>query len=326
MTQYSILLPVNLAGKLQSTFKSLTAPGALFVQQLHYWTGKQLGEVHKGRRWIYNSYEKWRFQMPWLSDYGFRKVRQMLIDAGIILVEQLGLREQGRDRSCWYALNYEHELLADDPWFSTSPSVDCQRIPNTTSNNPQSLTKTTTVKDPEVVVQAETQEKEELTPSNSIGRKDVSEVSRKEIEAMHDDKCSAALTETQRKLLVIIRNEGIPLSKTLQRLVQRSSVETVESALAAFKEQQEKGNVKVPCAFMICAVQQGFQPGGEAKAIQELEEFNVWYKHNQSRILATYSHSDVTGLPEGQIGVMLRGNQRWIYWREADTCSGGSER
>jgi hypothetical protein len=43
---------------------------------LHYWTGKQLGEEVGGRRWIYNSYEKWRFQMPWLSDYGFRKVRR----------------------------------------------------------------------------------------------------------------------------------------------------------------------------------------------------------------------------------------------------------
>ncbi len=101
MTQYSIPLPVNLAGGLQSTFKSLTAASALFVQQLHYWTGKQLGEEVGGRRWIYNSYEKWRFQMPWLSDYGFRKVRQLLVDAGIILVEQLGLRDGGRDRSCW---------------------------------------------------------------------------------------------------------------------------------------------------------------------------------------------------------------------------------
>jgi hypothetical protein len=104
-------------------------------------------------------------------------------------------------------------------------------------------------------------------------------------------------------------------------------VEAVESAIAAFKEQQKKGNVKVPTAFMIRAIQQGFQPGGEIETqLPELEEFQQWYKHNQPRILATYSHSDVTGLPEGQIGVMLRGSSAWIYWREVDTCSGGSER
>lgn len=328
MTQYSIPLPVSLAAGLQSAFKSLTAASALFVQQLHYWTGKQLGEIVDGRRWIYNSYEKWRFQMPWLSDYGFRKVRQLLVDAGIILVEQLGLREQGRDRSCWYALNYEHELIKDDPWFSTSPSVDYQRIPNTTSDNSQYLTKTTTVKDPEVVVLAQMEEKEEPTARKSLSRKDMTKTSLEEIEAMHEDEYCATKTETQRKLLGIIRNLGIPLSKTLQRLVQRSSVETVESAIAAFKEQQEKGNVKVPTAFMIRAIQQGFQPGGEVKTQQELEEFNAWYKHNQSRILATYSHSDVTGLPEGQIGVMLRGSQHWVYWREvdADATGGGSGR
>lgn len=223
-------------------------------------------------------------------------------------------------------MNYEHELLADDPWFSTSPSVDCQRIPNTTSNNPQYLTKTTTATEPDVVVRTETEEKEEPTASKSIGKKDMAKTSQQETEAIRKDKCSAAIASQQRKLLVIIRNLGIPLSKPLQRLVQRSSVETVESAIAAFKEQQEKGNVKAPTAFMIRAIQHGFQPGGEVGAKQELDEFNVWYKQNQARISATYSHSDVTGLPEGQIGVMLRGSNRWVYWREVDTCSGGSER
>jgi len=187
MTQYSIPLPVQLAGKLQSEFKSLTASAALFIQQLHYWTCKQFGKIVEGRRWIYNSYQKWRDQMPWLSDYGFRKVRRLLVEAGIVKVEQLGLREQGRDRSCWYALNYEHEFLTDDPWFSTSPSGEYQRITNTTSENSQFINQTTTLPEKEVVVLAEIErtikvgghlpptssKKDELTPSISAGRKDM---------------------------------------------------------------------------------------------------------------------------------------------------------
>jgi anti-sigma28 factor (negative regulator of flagellin synthesis) len=157
----------------------------------------------------------------------------------------------------------------------------------------------------------------------------MTKTSLEEIEALQEDKHSAALTHKTRTLLSKLRNEGIPLSKTLQRLVQRSSTEVVESAIAAFKEQQEKGNVKVPTAFMIRAIQQGFQPGGEIETqLPELEEFQQWYKQNKGRILATYSHSDVTGLPEGQIGVMLRGSDHWVYWRDvdADASSGGSAR
>ncbi len=126
----SIPVPVQLAQKLAEEHKSWGVSAAVFVQQLHYWTLKESGELIDGKRWIYNSYEKWREQLCWLTDYGFRKVKQLLIDAGIILVQQLGLRQEGRDRSCWYALNYEHEWLkplqdAHPLNYSTDGQVDC---------------------------------------------------------------------------------------------------------------------------------------------------------------------------------------------------------
>ncbi|OWY64395.1 hypothetical protein B7486_47590 [cyanobacterium TDX16] len=82
-----------------------------------------------GRRWIYKSYESWRTEVfPWLSDYAFRKVRSLLVGLGLIEVKQLGLRQSGRDRTCWYTVNYEHpflqQLISPDPQRDHSTDAD----------------------------------------------------------------------------------------------------------------------------------------------------------------------------------------------------------
>lgn len=97
-------------------------------------------------------------------------------------------------------------------------------------------------------------------------------------------------------------------------------MEVVENATSAFKEQHEKGNVRVPAAFMIRAIECGFRPLQSVKKKQELDEFNAWYKI-RADILATCSDPQVTGLPEGQIGVLQRGSNLWIDWREIDRFS-----
>ncbi|OWY62832.1 hypothetical protein B7486_56305, partial [cyanobacterium TDX16] len=154
------------------------------VQQIHYYMSQQFGSVPNqvketlvdGRRWIFKSYESWKQTFPWLTDYAFRKVRLLLVELGLIEVKQLGLRQSGRDRTCWYTVNYEHpflqQLISTDAGTSsstvdegeravseshsdikpraktlrpnnltdasvpssTTTSVDCQRIPITTSN------------------------------------------------------------------------------------------------------------------------------------------------------------------------------------------------
>lgn len=133
------------------------------VQQLHFYIMQEFGSIPNtikqkfvdGRCWIYKSYSSWLETLPWLTDYAFRKVRSLLVELGIIEVKQLGLRQQGRDRTCWYTVNYEHpflqQLLRADVEqesstdvsvsnstnaavpSSTSPSVECQRTPITTS-------------------------------------------------------------------------------------------------------------------------------------------------------------------------------------------------
>ncbi|OWY59298.1 hypothetical protein B7486_75330, partial [cyanobacterium TDX16] len=110
---------------------------AAFVQQIHFYITQEFGSIpsqvkqmcEDGRRWIYKSYESWRTEVfPWLSDYAFRKVRALLVELGLIEVEQLGLRQQGRDRTCWYTVNYEHpflqQLISPDPQRDNSTDAD----------------------------------------------------------------------------------------------------------------------------------------------------------------------------------------------------------
>ncbi|PSB60670.1 hypothetical protein C7B79_24885 [Chroococcidiopsis cubana CCALA 043] len=169
----SVPIPTGLAVWIAQTFarsekrrdKGYAGNCAAFVQQIHFYITLEFGSIpsqvkqmcEDGRRWIYKSYESWRTEVfPWLSDYAFRKVRSLLVGLGLIEVKQLGLRQQGRDRTCWYTVNYNHpflqQLLSTDAQrdnstdadgsnstdatvsSSTTPSVDCQRIPITTSN------------------------------------------------------------------------------------------------------------------------------------------------------------------------------------------------
>jgi len=184
--------------------------------------------------------------------------------------------------------------------------------------------KSTTLTQSEVVDFSE--QEEGVSTNLSVEDKNLDEPLHKETEDIPEGNPSFAvprLEDEKRQLLAEIRSLQIPLTPYLQQLVWRSSVAAIKNALAAFIDQQEKGNVRVSAAFMIRAIECGFQPVQEANKKRELEEFNVWYEQNKHRIWATYSRRDVTGLPEGQIGVMLRGSDRWIYWREVDYAEGG---
>ena len=156
LSNQSTPIPKTLADQIVSLFetrkeyrlKGYAVNCAAMVQQIHYYICQEFGSIpHQvketlvdGRRWIYKSYSSWQETFSWLSDYAFRKVRSLLVDLGLIEVSQLGLRQSGRDRTCWYTVNYNHpflqQLLSTDATVSssTTPSVDCQRIPITTSN------------------------------------------------------------------------------------------------------------------------------------------------------------------------------------------------
>ena len=77
---------------------------AMFIRQLHYWLEKSKHKYH-GKKWVYNTYEGWKENFPWLS---VRTIQRMVYE-----LEQLGLIETGDfnkmkyDKTKWYTINYE---------------------------------------------------------------------------------------------------------------------------------------------------------------------------------------------------------------------------
>lgn len=88
---------------------------AHFVQQLHYWLRKPGAHVHRGRRWIYNTYEGWHEQFPFWQPETIRKLVKSLEADGIIETTT-EFNADKRDRTKWYTIDYEAlDALFDAP-------------------------------------------------------------------------------------------------------------------------------------------------------------------------------------------------------------------
>ena len=73
---------------------------AVIVQQLHYWMGKEgVGTIIGGVKYIYNSFNDWVKQFPWLSVWQFRKAMDKLRSLEIVRV----IRYKAK---CWNQTNY----------------------------------------------------------------------------------------------------------------------------------------------------------------------------------------------------------------------------
>ncbi|WGL96526.1 conserved phage C-terminal domain-containing protein [Arsenophonus nasoniae] len=85
---------------------------SLVLQQVQYWlTETDSGIKHEGRRWIYNTFEKWLEQFPYFSEKTLKRAFTSLKKIGVLSIEQLNKRNH--DRTNYYAINYDHEVLND---------------------------------------------------------------------------------------------------------------------------------------------------------------------------------------------------------------------
>ena len=111
---------------------------AIVIQQLHYWL--QLKPVDAdGRRWIYNTYEQWHAQIPFLAAESIRKVVRGLRERGIVL-------SRPKDAGSWnrvneYSLDYEalQAIVAADmdgtPAAAVAPQPPIQITPKAAEKN-----------------------------------------------------------------------------------------------------------------------------------------------------------------------------------------------
>lgn len=110
---------------------------ALLLQQIHYWLSSKdrVGRLHKGQRWIYNTYEDWVDELKTVSRSTIHRSIAILRKFGLITIEQFSCSKG--DRTNWYTINYEK--MADLVKRSTSQSFassphDVKMTPPSTQN------------------------------------------------------------------------------------------------------------------------------------------------------------------------------------------------
>ncbi len=134
---------------------------AELIQQIHFWIEKGQGLIVDGVRWIYNSYRKWiETQFPTISTYCFRKIKNALVDLGILLTDQI--QQKRWNQTYYYTLDYNrlYELLdwekpkKESPKPLKSPNVrstniqECETQTIECATVEQSITKNTSTEKP----------------------------------------------------------------------------------------------------------------------------------------------------------------------------------
>lgn len=85
---------------------------AIVLQQIHYWLSpnRKGGEFHEGRKWVYNTYETWQENFPFWSVDTIKRTILKLEKVGVIEATD-EFNKDTRDRTKWYTINYDHEIL-----------------------------------------------------------------------------------------------------------------------------------------------------------------------------------------------------------------------
>ena len=105
---------------LPSLAEILGLNGAVILQQIHYWLQGSSNE-RDGFIWIYNSYEDWAKQFPWLTPNGIKKHILILEKAGYLISAEFN-RANG-DRRKWYRIDYgklTHSAKSNNPHSAKS--------------------------------------------------------------------------------------------------------------------------------------------------------------------------------------------------------------
>ena len=81
--------------------------GAIFLQQLHFWSSQpNQGLVRDGRKWIRNNLDEWLVNFPFWSVGTLRRTIAKLESLGMI-EKRDDLNREKEDRTLWYAVVYE---------------------------------------------------------------------------------------------------------------------------------------------------------------------------------------------------------------------------
>lgn len=280
----SIPVPVHLATKLKDALRYLASDATIFVQQIHFWQVQGYGVLHEGRRWIYNRYEDWLAQLPWLTDYAFRKIKAVLL--GMKIIEAQPIADHGRDRTLHYAINYDHELIKDflhrnsthaGDDITAAPDVDSAT--NNTKTSPKISAKTTNVV---VDEDAEIRQVIANAPFAQPAYLHVRAETSVQPSTSNDDHSSE-----QRQLLQKIRDR-VPLTTCLQKAVLQATTEVVQDALSVFDQALSAQRIDKPVAYLLSAIRGSWKPAQLQVSAKQKEFLDAYV-----RLIATGIVADI---------------------------------
>lgn len=113
--------------------------GALILQQIHYWLEKSKHTID-GCKWIYNSYESWHRQFPFISLRTIKREVAALRDLQLIRVERF--QKHRWNQTNWYTIDYQRLEAFSSLTVSTGSNRSGQSVPVDCANLPPSITKT----------------------------------------------------------------------------------------------------------------------------------------------------------------------------------------
>jgi hypothetical protein len=251
---------------------------ASVLNQLHYWLQNGYGTPHAGMNWIYNTYEEWQEQLPYISEYRLRQIFKWLKNHKFILTEKLN--KHNWDHTLYYTIDYPALARIGVTWQNDDGYTDKTRIrvltkqtentENTStarikgSQIPESKdhlfnTKNTNKEYYQIQQQEEAVvvfgEKEKMNFCQPVGSSilDCSLVA-DGIKTPHPPTplapCDNEAVETNDKAtldfqykLFLVAEEAIPINETVEKVVASCTEEEIVEAVNCFNELKEEGKI-----------------------------------------------------------------------------------
>ena len=284
--------------------------GAVIIQQLHYWMGKEnVGVIVDGIKYIYNSFPAWvQNQFKWLTSWQFRKSMTRLRNLGIVKVIRYKARQWNQTN--YYTLDYDvlFNYLKERSPESTEISELC--VPTDRDEEFPTLevrdtdisyidTENTSLK--ETAEQAAAEHKNSFL-RGSNGQEDKSSYQR-ELNPLKDDlkvkstskervdgednKTPTYVEEKINKAREKINNKnwrshkeeldqlGLQLNSTVLKVIKEYSSDSVERAIEFLKLRKRDNYIENPAGYFVQALKENWSK--ESSTVDEQDKFRYWY-------------------------------------------------
>jgi hypothetical protein len=137
-----LLIPSNPVVIIPELAELLGFHEAAILQQIHYWLdGRSNKNFIDGKYWVYNTYEEWQKQFPWMSIPTLKRKIQSLEAQGIIISAY-------HNRTClnrtkYYTIDYElFTSLVNRRTDQNDPLERIKMIRRSDQNDPMTITET----------------------------------------------------------------------------------------------------------------------------------------------------------------------------------------